>query len=120
MGEVQQLPELTPRFVEVADHPVLAAAYLAVLLTHAGDAGLDEFQELQAALSDLPVQGGQPGRRVIKTIPERDALRHRRCEYAIRDLMLRDGCTDARQIGGAGDNGADILAADPLGRTWPA
>ncbi|MGX1952640.1 restriction endonuclease [Streptomyces anulatus] len=32
--------------------------------------------------------------------------------------MLRDGCTDARQIGGAGDNGADVLATDPLGRAW--
>ncbi|WP_404952599.1 restriction endonuclease [Streptomyces sp. ARC12] len=32
--------------------------------------------------------------------------------------MLRDGCADARQIGGAGDNGADVLATDPLGRTW--
>lgn len=51
-------------------------------------------------------------------LPELDALHHREFEYAIRDLMLRDGCTDARQIGGAGDNGADVLATDPLGRTW--
>ncbi|MGW8984886.1 hypothetical protein ACWGQ9_19750 [Streptomyces parvus] len=32
--------------------------------------------------------------------------------------MRRDGCADARQIGGAGDNGADVLATDPMGR-WP-
>ncbi|MFD7748041.1 restriction endonuclease [Streptomyces sp. NPDC059698] len=51
-------------------------------------------------------------------LPELDALHHRDFEYAVRDLMLRDGCTDARQIGGAGDNGADVLATDPLGRTW--
>ncbi|MEU8672652.1 restriction endonuclease [Streptomyces anulatus] len=51
-------------------------------------------------------------------LPELDALHHRDFEYAIRDLMLRDGCTDARQIGGAGDNGADVLATDPLGRAW--
>ncbi|MFD8440409.1 restriction endonuclease [Streptomyces microflavus] len=51
-------------------------------------------------------------------LPELDALHHRDFEYAIRDLMRRDGCTDARQIGGAGDNGADVLATDPLGRTW--
>ncbi|MFD4595735.1 restriction endonuclease [Streptomyces rubiginosohelvolus] len=51
-------------------------------------------------------------------LPELDALHHRDFEYAIRDLMLRDGCADARQIGGAGDNGADVLATDPLGRTW--
>ncbi|MFC3236928.1 restriction endonuclease [Streptomyces nitrosporeus] len=51
-------------------------------------------------------------------LPQLDALHHRDFEYAIRDLMLRDGCADARQIGGAGDNGADVLATDPLGRTW--
>ncbi len=51
-------------------------------------------------------------------LPELDALHHRDFEYAVRDLMLRDGCADARQIGGAGDNGADVLATDPLGRTW--
>ncbi|WP_094211033.1 restriction endonuclease [Streptomyces sp. 2R] len=51
-------------------------------------------------------------------LPELDALHHRDFEYAIRDLMRRDGCTDARQIGGAGDNGADVLATDPLGRAW--
>ncbi|MEU5659986.1 restriction endonuclease [Streptomyces sp. NPDC047737] len=51
-------------------------------------------------------------------LPQLDALHHRAFEYAIRDLMRRDGCTDARQIGGAGDNGADVLATDPLGRTW--
>lgn len=51
-------------------------------------------------------------------LPQLDALHHRDFEYAIRDLMRRDGCTDARQVGGAGDNGADVLATDPLGRTW--
>ncbi|MER5631517.1 restriction endonuclease [Streptomyces nitrosporeus] len=51
-------------------------------------------------------------------LPQLDALHHRDFEYAIRDLMLRDGCADARQIGGAGDNGADVLATDPLGRIW--
>lgn len=50
-------------------------------------------------------------------LPELDALHHRDFEYAVRDLMRRDGCADARQIGGAGDNGADVLATDPLGRT---
>lgn len=37
-------------------------------------------------------------------LPQLDALHHRDFEYAIRDLMLRDGCTD-------------VLATDPLGRT---
>ncbi|MEV6759019.1 restriction endonuclease [Streptomyces sp. NPDC051214] len=51
-------------------------------------------------------------------IAQLDALHHRDFEYAVRDLMRRDGCTDARQTGGTGDNGADVLATDPMGRKW--
>ncbi|MGW1055957.1 restriction endonuclease [Streptomyces sp. NPDC002521] len=47
-----------------------------------------------------------------------DALSHRQFEYAIRDLMNRDGCADAVQVGGQGDLGADVKATDPLGRRW--
>ncbi|MFE7332757.1 restriction endonuclease [Streptomyces sp. NPDC057565] len=47
-----------------------------------------------------------------------DQLHHRDFEHAIRDLMYRDGCTDAVQVGGAGDNGADVKATDPYGRRW--
>lgn len=47
-----------------------------------------------------------------------DALSHRQFEFAVRDLMLRDGCTDAVQVGGQGDLGADVKATDPLGRRW--
>ncbi|MEU7414907.1 MULTISPECIES: restriction endonuclease [unclassified Streptomyces] len=47
-----------------------------------------------------------------------DVLSHRQFEYAIRDLMHRDGCSDAVQVGGRGDLGADVKATDPLGRRW--
>ncbi|MFG2775985.1 restriction endonuclease [Streptomyces sp. NPDC048350] len=47
-----------------------------------------------------------------------DALHHRQFEDAVRDLMHRDGCADAVQVGGAGDNGADVKATDPFGRRW--
>ncbi|MFI1375965.1 restriction endonuclease [Streptomyces longwoodensis] len=47
-----------------------------------------------------------------------DGLSHRRFEYAIRDLMQRDGCADAVQVGGQGDLGADVKATDPQGRRW--
>ncbi|MEW2558504.1 restriction endonuclease [Streptomyces griseorubiginosus] len=47
-----------------------------------------------------------------------DVLSHRHFEYAIRDLMYRDGCTDAVQVGGQGDLGADVKATDPQGRRW--
>lgn len=51
-------------------------------------------------------------------LPELDALHHRQFEHAVRDLMHRDGCPDARQVGGANDNGADVIATDPQGRRW--
>nr|WP_233448129.1 restriction endonuclease [Streptomyces venezuelae] len=47
-----------------------------------------------------------------------DALHHRQFEHAVRDLMQRDGCANAVQVGGAGDNGADVKATDPYGRRW--
>ncbi|QIY60406.1 restriction endonuclease [Streptomyces sp. RPA4-2] len=47
-----------------------------------------------------------------------DALSHQQFEHAVRDLMYRDGCTDAVQVGGQGDLGADVKATDPLGRRW--
>ncbi|WP_406102549.1 restriction endonuclease [Streptomyces sp. NBC_01003] len=50
-------------------------------------------------------------------IAEFDALDHRAFEFAIRDLMRRDGCT-AEQIGGAGDDACDVRATDPAGRIW--
>ncbi|MGW9328386.1 restriction endonuclease, partial [Streptomyces koyangensis] len=51
-------------------------------------------------------------------LPQIDALHHRDFEYAVRDLLRRDGCSNARQVGGAGDNGADVIATDPYGRVW--
>ncbi|WP_098246185.1 restriction endonuclease [Streptomyces formicae] len=51
-------------------------------------------------------------------IGQLDALHHRDFEYAVRDLMRRDGCRDAAQVGGANDNGADVKATDPSGRRW--
>ncbi|MFJ3099459.1 restriction endonuclease [Streptomyces hydrogenans] len=51
-------------------------------------------------------------------MPQIDALHHREFEEAVRDLMRRDGCPEAIQVGGAGDNGADVKATDPFGRLW--
>lgn len=51
-------------------------------------------------------------------VEQLDRLNHRAFEHAVRDLMFRDGCTDAVQVGGAGDHGADVKATDPYGRRW--
>ncbi|SEO83787.1 restriction endonuclease [Actinacidiphila rubida] len=37
-------------------------------------------------------------------------------EQLVADLCWRDGCTDVRVVGGAGDLGADVLARTPTGR----
>ncbi|GAB2870354.1 restriction endonuclease [Streptomyces mayteni] len=67
-------------------------------------------------------RGGRPSA-VPENVPgyaigQIDGLHHRDFEYAIRDLMRRDGCANAVQVGGAGDNGADVKATDPCGRRW--
>lgn len=46
-----------------------------------------------------------------------DHMGHRAFEFAVRDLMRRDGCR-AEQVGGGGDQSADVLATDPAGRRW--
>lgn len=45
-----------------------------------------------------------------------DELHHSQFEQLIADLLDRDGYGIIRSGGGAGDMGADVLAADPLGR----
>lgn len=51
-------------------------------------------------------------------LSQMDGLDHTAFEFAVRDLMLRDGCRDAVRTGGRGDRGADVIATDPAGRRW--
>lgn len=44
------------------------------------------------------------------------AMNPREFEDAVAFLCARDGCTNARVVGGAGDLGADVLATAPDGR----
>lgn len=39
----------------------------------------------------------------------------REFEEAVAELCRRDGCTDVRVVGGAGDLGADVIATTPVG-----
>lgn len=50
------------------------------------------------------------------SIDKIDSLHHSRFEKLIGDLMDRDGYQVVRSGGGAGDQGADVLAMDDLGR----
>ncbi|MFE0514164.1 restriction endonuclease [Streptomyces sp. NPDC058964] len=47
--------------------------------------------------------------RLRLTLAELDVLGDREFEYALRDLLIRDGWT-ARQVGRAGDQSADVIA----------
>ncbi|CAL9649824.1 restriction endonuclease [Streptomyces sp. Tu 3180] len=53
---------------------------------------------------------GAPG------VPDYDALSPEEFEEAIAALCVRDGCSDVRVVGGAGDLGADVVAVSPEGR----
>ncbi|WP_239076312.1 hypothetical protein [Streptomyces sp. SID9913] len=77
VDKVQELPELASRLIQVADHSVLTAADLPVLLPQSGDACLELFQDFQAALRDVTVQCGQPDRRVIEAIETCELVSYR-------------------------------------------
>lgn len=59
-----------------------------------------------------------PCQRVCCSPARVDGLDHREFEYLIRDLMIRDGADKVKRVGGAGDNGADVVAVDPAGQRW--
>ncbi|MFF3007001.1 restriction endonuclease [Kitasatospora sp. NPDC057940] len=51
------------------------------------------------------------------SLAQLDALHYRKFEYAVRDLMRRDGFR-AERTGGGGDDACDVRAVDPDGRIW--
>ncbi|MGW4893177.1 restriction endonuclease [Kitasatospora sp. NPDC004240] len=52
--------------------------------------------------------------RLRLTLATIDAMTDRQFEFAARDLLLRDGCTSARQVGRQGDQAADVIAHHPV------
>ncbi|MBE8475589.1 restriction endonuclease [Streptomyces justiciae] len=54
------------------------------------------------------------GRRTLAAI---DVMSGTEFEEVVAELCRRDGCTQVRRVGGAGDNGADVLGRLPDGRT---
>ncbi|MET7700481.1 restriction endonuclease [Streptomyces sp. NPDC005485] len=100
---------------------VMAVAWLAahrwvavvavVLAVPAGAALLRRRQE-RARRDEAELRG------LRYALTQLDALHHQEFEQAIRELMRRDGCSDAARVGGRGDLGADVKATDPFGRRW--
>ncbi|MFJ4935779.1 restriction endonuclease [Streptomyces pseudovenezuelae] len=52
-----------------------------------------------------------------RTLAEVDVMTGTEFEELVAGLCRRDGCTQVRRVGGAGDNGADVLGRLPDGRT---
>jgi restriction system protein len=78
----------------------------------------DEDPSESVAL-DLNGPGRRREERALRyLLPQPDVLHHRDFEFAVRDLLRRDGCRYAVQVGGANDRGADVIGTDPLGRRW--
>ncbi|WP_232794947.1 restriction endonuclease [Kitasatospora sp. NRRL B-11411] len=46
-----------------------------------------------------------------------DSLKPDAFEFAVRDLLIRDGCR-AEKVGRSNDQSVDVLADDPMGRRW--
>ncbi|MFF6914056.1 restriction endonuclease [Streptomyces sp. NPDC012466] len=55
-------------------------------------------------------------REVVEVAVDYDALTPEEFEEAIAALCARDGCSGVEVVGGAGDLGADVMAATPDGR----
>lgn len=51
-----------------------------------------------------------------RSLAEVDTMTGTRFEDHVADLCRRDGCTDVRRVGGAGDQGADVVGRLPDGR----
>ncbi|MGW8065250.1 restriction endonuclease [Streptomyces ziwulingensis] len=52
-----------------------------------------------------------------RTLAEVDAMTGTEFEELVAGLCRRDGCTEVRRVGGANDNGADVVGRLPDGRT---
>ncbi|GAA3130506.1 restriction endonuclease [Streptomyces rectiviolaceus] len=52
-----------------------------------------------------------------RTLAQADAMTGTEFEELVAGLCRRDGCTEVRRVGGAGDNGADVVGRLPDGRT---
>ncbi|MFD8231065.1 restriction endonuclease [Streptomyces sp. NPDC059696] len=52
-----------------------------------------------------------------RTLAEVDAMTGTEFEELVAHLCRRDGCTQVRRVGGANDNGADVLGRLPDGRS---
>lgn len=92
----------------IARHEGASILAVALLLAAAAAGAVGRAYWLQARARGGALQSA--------TLAQLDAMDDREFEYALRDFVIRDGCRNARRVGGAGDLGADVLAVLPDGR----
>ncbi|MDQ0305471.1 restriction system protein [Kitasatospora herbaricolor] len=96
----------------------LAAHWWVPLLVLLAAAGVGAAVFCARAAQERLAQEGRRALRLALTGPGGiDQLGHDAFEYAVRDLLIRDGCR-ARKVGQSNDQSVDVLADDPLGRRW--
>lgn len=89
---------------------LLGAWPLLALVAAAGTAAGVVWRQRRAAA------GRERARRLAAlhlALSDLDAMGDRSFEFALRDLMLRDGCATASRVGRAGDQCADVIAQHP-------
>ncbi|WP_329560868.1 restriction endonuclease [Kitasatospora sp. NBC_01266] len=110
--------------------PLLAAGVLLLLLiaavrvvaAHPVAATLTGLGGVGAVVAAIVVRGRQQAaRQAVETvrishIGAYHRMTPREFEHALAALCRRDGCTDVRVVGGAGDLAADVIATAPDGR----
>ncbi|MFI8893777.1 restriction endonuclease [Streptomyces paradoxus] len=77
-------------------------------------AALDEAARVAAQELEAPAVPRQ--REAAEVVVDYDALTPEEFEEAVAALCERDGCSGVEVVGGAGDLGADVVAATPDGR----
>ncbi|MFJ1811413.1 MULTISPECIES: restriction endonuclease [unclassified Streptomyces] len=88
---------------------VMVVGTVAASLVRAG------LREAQAEKARLAQESRRQARRSLEAVW---AMDDRRFEEFVAGLCRRDGCTDVKRVGGAGDLGADVTGLLPDGRRF--
>lgn len=100
---------------ELAAHPAVLVAVLVLAVGGAAGAGALAWQRRTRQRVEAQRQWQLAFMR-SQEIARYHLLGPKEFEHALAFLCARDGCTEVRVVGGAGDLGADVLALAPDGR----
>ncbi|MGW4694808.1 restriction endonuclease [Kitasatospora cineracea] len=96
----------------------LAAHWWVVVLLVLAAAGVAAVVAWQRQVQEQADRQRMSRLRMVLTGPSGlDSLKPDAFEFAVRDLLRRDGCR-AEKVGQSNDQSVDVLADDPMGRRW--